>query len=284
MTQLAATRTWFHVVNRGARQLPIYGDPDDCRHFLSLLSTADEKTDAEFHAFAMMPNHFHLLVYATETERARAMQTVASAYTRGFNRKYGYDGPLLRARHWREPIDDEHHLLATLAYIHNNPVAASGDHEMTGTYRWTSHGMYLGHEETPSWFHTQKLLEVVGGGPAYRALMAQRPSIRIDATLPKPTRAHLSSLVQIERVVGIDSDSERAAVRCGGRGVRARQRQVAIVLAMEHADSTQDQIADRFGYSSAASLRSAVSRARKRASDEADFDALLTDARARLLR
>ena len=52
----------YHVVNRGNRQEPIFGDDRDRRRFLETLTEACEKTGWQVHAFCLMSNHFHLVV------------------------------------------------------------------------------------------------------------------------------------------------------------------------------------------------------------------------------
>jgi REP element-mobilizing transposase RayT len=275
---------WYHVSNRGSRQLPTFGDPDDCRSFLGLLHEGVDRTASEIHAFALMPNHFHLLFRSTPRELAATMKHIGSVYTRRFNHKYGYDGPLQKGRYWRDPIDSDRRLLATLAYVHNNPIAAKGEHWMLDGYRWTSHPLYTGQRPRPSWLSTGPLLELAGGRRAYAALVASTTALEMDACQPKHTRVRVSSFRAIEEATGIESDTERAAVRAGGRGIRGKLRMIAIILASDHSSESPERIASRYGYSSTGSLRSAVCRGRKVAGHDAAFRELLAKAERRLLR
>lgn len=276
-----AEKTWRHIVNRGARKLPIFGEPADCRSFIALLREATEKTDAECHGFALMPNHFHLLVLADSDAAARMMQFVSATYTRRFNRKYGYDGSLLRSRYHRTVIDDERYLLSVVRYIHNNPMAAEGNHRMLHTFRWTSHPAYL--SGGPDWIKTDSILTLAGGRQAYRDLISSGLPADAEVRQPKPVRTRLAALTAIEDAVGVGSPSERAALASGGRGIRNRERLAAILLAADHSQASCEMVAERYGFGSTASLRSAVSRARKLLPTDPDLAELVENATRRLL-
>ena len=49
-------------MNRGARREPIFRDPDHCALLLEKLAEVVVRFGLEVHAYALMPNHFHLLV------------------------------------------------------------------------------------------------------------------------------------------------------------------------------------------------------------------------------
>ena len=50
----------YHVMNRGDRREPIFGDDSDRRLFLETLGQACAKTDWQVHAYCLMNNYFHL--------------------------------------------------------------------------------------------------------------------------------------------------------------------------------------------------------------------------------
>jgi len=51
-----------HVMGRGARRAPIFKVESDCGLFVALLSELPERFDIRVHGFALMPNHYHLMV------------------------------------------------------------------------------------------------------------------------------------------------------------------------------------------------------------------------------
>ncbi|MDJ0766682.1 MAG: hypothetical protein QNJ97_27165, partial [Myxococcota bacterium] len=51
-----------HVMNRGARGQTVFCNVDQCDRFLDLLGQAVSRYRIRVHGFAIMPNHFHLMV------------------------------------------------------------------------------------------------------------------------------------------------------------------------------------------------------------------------------
>jgi len=64
----------YHVMNRGDRQEPIFGDDRDRRRFLETLTEACQKTGWQVHAFCLMSNHFHLVVETPQPNLAAGMK------------------------------------------------------------------------------------------------------------------------------------------------------------------------------------------------------------------
>lgn len=272
--------TWTHITNRGARQLPIFGNPADCRSFLALLGRESERADVEIHAYVFMPNHFHILARGTSDGVAEMMQYATGLYTRRFNRKYGFDGSLLRGRYHAEPVDSDYHLLAVVRYIHQNPFVDGGLHRMLNTFRWTSHPAYLGEVPRPQWLRTGEVMKLLGGDVSGYRKFIETDAVH-SADIPTPS-VRFADLGAIETALGINSPGERLSVAQGGRGIRNTRRLAMVLLATELADVSAETIADRYGFGSASSVRSASSRARARSEEDIEFAALVQAARQRL--
>ncbi|MCP4676803.1 MAG: hypothetical protein GY854_15075 [Deltaproteobacteria bacterium] len=75
-----------HVMNRGARRANIFLDESCCSNFLSLLGRALERYGIRIHGFAIMPNHFHLMVESIQRNLGEAMKYVTSQYGFFLNR------------------------------------------------------------------------------------------------------------------------------------------------------------------------------------------------------
>jgi putative transposase len=52
----------YHVMNRGDRREPIFGDDADRKQFVETLGEACVRSGWEVQAYCLMPNHFHLVV------------------------------------------------------------------------------------------------------------------------------------------------------------------------------------------------------------------------------
>ncbi len=89
---------WHHVMHRGARREAIYDDERDCILFLDLVGQTVNRFGLEVHAYALMPNHYHLLVRSVKGNLSRCMQHLNGSYARGFNSRRTCDGPVFRGR------------------------------------------------------------------------------------------------------------------------------------------------------------------------------------------
>ncbi|KKS77378.1 MAG: hypothetical protein UV64_C0020G0002 [Parcubacteria group bacterium GW2011_GWC1_43_11b] len=167
---------YFHLVNRGNLKCDIFRDDVDRarflfyilylqspesfeqigRHVQKFLKTGnfgfDEKEIKEIidqrlvkvTAFALMPNHFHILVQSTiDNGISIYMQKVLNGYTKYFNAKYQQSGHLFQGPFRAVHIQDNEQLLYTSAYIHLNPREAGYAGQET-KYRWSSFSDFVG--------------------------------------------------------------------------------------------------------------------------------------------
>ena len=147
---------WHHVYNRGARRAPIFQEDAHCVLFLDLLADVVDRLRLEVHAYALMPNHYHLLVRSPNGNLSTAMKRLIGFYTVQVNRLNKWDGPVFRGRYSSRRITDEDWLTHVLAYIHLNPVKARLVHRPDEPC-WTSHRAYVGLEPIPAWLTTAVL-------------------------------------------------------------------------------------------------------------------------------
>lgn len=138
---------YHHVTNRGRNKQDVFGDDDDRELFVDYLRTTISLGLIELHAFALMSNHYHLLIRScTDHGLSRTMQHIGGGYTLDFNRKYGFDGALFKGRFFSKLIDNERYLMEVPRYIANNPVKA-GLVRRPADYRWSSQAVVLGHPD-----------------------------------------------------------------------------------------------------------------------------------------
>ena len=167
MVKQDAPDSFQHVYARGHSKHKIFVDEQDYLTFLGLLErylSAEEAHDAygvsypnfynklELLAFCLMPNHFHLLIYQHQPQMmARFMQSVLTAYSRYFNKKYKRTGSLFESRYKASMISDESYLEHITRYIHLNP-------RQWRDYEYSSLPYYLQRDEV-SWIRPKRVLE-----------------------------------------------------------------------------------------------------------------------------
>jgi len=110
---------FFHIMNRGLNRNPIFLDEDrDRALFKKTVGEAVERWKIRVHAFALMDNHYHLLVETPLAMISRAMRHIDGIYTQRFNRLHRRDGPLMRGRFKSILVQKESYFLELVRYIH----------------------------------------------------------------------------------------------------------------------------------------------------------------------
>ena len=116
--------SWHHLMNRGVGQRTLFDGDEDTRGFLALVAKVARLGLLEPVAFCLLPNHFHLLAVSPEGRLGEAMQLLEGIYGRGFNRRRGRDGGLVKARYRSKPVRSDTYRRALIGYIDQNPVDA----------------------------------------------------------------------------------------------------------------------------------------------------------------
>jgi len=232
-------------MNRGARREPIFFDHDCCGLFLELVGLLPERFDIRVHGYALMPNHFHLLVETPAANLSRAIGFLSGRYAQEINREYEWDGPLYKGRFKNRVVEDEDYWQHLLAYIHLNPVRGGLVSRMVES-EWTSHSAYVGLEARPQWLHCDEMLELYGSAEAYLEYVQDvqtgreepprgfeeavlfGPALSAPVTLYQhPDRSKSKqqtfeeAMLEVQHVTGLPIDTLRSAPR-GRRGNRAR--------------------------------------------------------------
>jgi putative transposase len=133
-----------HIIQEGNDRQLIFRDDEDYQRFLGWLKESAREFKVAVHAYALMPNHLHLLASpSTEEGLARMMQRVGRYYVPWFNQKYERLGGLFRGRFKTSLIDSERYFMTCSRYIEFNPVR-SGVVSDPVDYRWSSYAHHAG--------------------------------------------------------------------------------------------------------------------------------------------
>ena len=237
---------WHHVMNRGARREPIFTSARDARTFLGQIGAQIERTGIEVHAYCLMGNHFHLLVRSPDRQLSEFMQHLLSRYTRIFNQRRGFDGPLFRGRFLSKLVGSDAYLSAVGRYIMRNPIDVRPPVALD-RYRWSSYGAYLGLTARPDWLTTDFLWGFHGScGETFRGHVEGGP-----ITVGPSELRSIVSMALAERHPDPTIDTLRF------------DRMLTTAIADRLPEDRATELLTDLGYPSATALRSARWRARR---------------------
>ena len=130
------------MIARGNQGQTVFHEDRDFTLYRQLL--LDYKVQFRFsvYAYALMPNHIHLLLETGQTSLSRIMHRLQFHYTLRTNLKYKTHGHLFQGRYKSILCDKDTYLLELSAYIHLNPVRA-GLVKDPSHYLWSSYRTYL---------------------------------------------------------------------------------------------------------------------------------------------
>jgi REP element-mobilizing transposase RayT len=138
-----------HVMGRGIERCEIFRCDRDRREFLTRLGELVTAGTAALYAWALLPNHFHLLMRTGNLPLSRLMQRLLGDYADLFNARYHRCGHLFQNRFKSTLVDEDGYFLELVRYIHLNPVRAQlpVTLEQLDDYPWTGHAVLLGTRE-----------------------------------------------------------------------------------------------------------------------------------------
>jgi len=140
-----------HVMGRGIERREIFRDDKDRNSFLDRLATILEQTQTQCYAWALIPNHFHLLLRTAPTPLSKVMRRLMTGYAVTFNKRHKRAGHLFQNRYKSVICEEDPYLLELIRYIHLNPLRVKlvQDLKELDKYAWTGHSAILGHRKNP---------------------------------------------------------------------------------------------------------------------------------------
>ncbi len=131
-----------HVVQRAPGRELLFVEDADYLYFLHLLKDISKKYKWKVFSFALLPNHYHLLLKFSEDNAYKSIKNLNERYAIFFNNKYERKGHVFYGSYRVSLCFDESYLLVASLYIHLNPLKAGLTNSLHG-YRWSSCSLYL---------------------------------------------------------------------------------------------------------------------------------------------
>jgi REP element-mobilizing transposase RayT len=148
---------------RGLERRIIFRDDADRTDFVARLATLATRGALTIYAWALLPNHAHLLLRTGARPLARSMRSLLTGYAGAFNRRHHRTGHLFQNRYKSIVVEEEPYLLELVRYLHLNPLRAQVvlDLRALDRYPWSGHTALLGTAARP-WQATQEILDRFG--------------------------------------------------------------------------------------------------------------------------
>ena len=160
----------YHVLSRGNGRKDIFYNDQDRYLFLKTLGEMSERFEVDVFAYALMGNHYHLLIKTNRANLSKCMQWLGVTYTRRFNLRHSRSGHLFQGRFKSIIVQNDSYLLGLSCYIHRNPLRA-GVVNRLADYSWSSYRAYAYGRKSPDWLTPNLILSQFKGpdkNKAYR--------------------------------------------------------------------------------------------------------------------
>ena len=158
----------MHVMVRGNNREILFYNEADRKAYLDWLREAAKQFSCSVHAFALMPNHVHLLLTPTnEKSLAKTMQSLGRRYAQYFNQQHHRSGTIWEGR-YRSSLIDPDYFLRCQRYIELNPVR-SGFESSPQESSWTSFTTHIGENAEP-WLMDHQNFWKLGNTPFERQM------------------------------------------------------------------------------------------------------------------
>lgn len=271
---------FYHVTSRGNLREKVFFVDNDRERFLEILRRTKERYGYLLHAYALMDNHYHLMIETPRANISQIMQNINTSYTVYINRKHHRSGHLLQGRFKGIIVDKDEYLFTLSRYIHLNPVRAKIV-QRPEDYKWTSYKAYIdktarktlvdtadtlsyfskkkgkaaraykafidagvGGEENP--FKEVEAGIILGDGRFKEKIMGLLDEIKADDEIPQLKR--LREKVPIDKVINTCSSyygkKQKELLR---RGKGKRERQIVIYLSKVLSSKKSIEVGNYFG-------------------------------------
>ncbi|QWV93190.1 transposase [Geomonas oryzisoli] len=148
-----------HIICRGIERRKIFLDDTDRDRFLLRLGHVLKKSSTRCFAWALIPNHFHLLLQTGNTPISDVMRRLTTGYAVEFNHRHNRSGHLFQNRYKSILCQMDLYLLELVRYIHLNPIRAGIVDTLPELrrHRFCGHGQLLG-DTKYAWQETSEVL------------------------------------------------------------------------------------------------------------------------------
>jgi putative transposase len=154
-----------HIICRGIERRRIFRDDPDRDNFVDRLGRILVRTSTPCFAWALLPNHLHLLIRTGTVPIATVMRRLLTGYVVTFNRRHKRCGHLFQNRYKSILCQEDPYLVELVRYIHLNPLRAKIVKTLKelDSYSYCGHSILMGKSKN-DWQDRDKVLSLFGTG------------------------------------------------------------------------------------------------------------------------
>ena len=144
--RIDASGALHHIICRGIERRKIFYDDADRDNFLERLETILKETSTPCYGWALIPNHFHLLLRTGKVPISTVMRRLLTGFAVSFNRRHRRHGHLFQNRFKSILCQENLYLKQLVGYIHLNPLRAKlvVDLKELSKYPYSGHSAIMG--------------------------------------------------------------------------------------------------------------------------------------------
>ncbi len=161
--RIDAPGSLHHIISRGIERRRIFQDDVDRDDFVARLNKVMDDTKTSCYAWALMPNHFHLLLRTGNVPISTVMRRLLTGYAVRFNRRHDRCGHLFQNRYKSILCQENSYLKELVRYIHLNPLRAGIVENLDSLcdYCYSGHSRLMGNI-VDGWQDTDTILRLYG--------------------------------------------------------------------------------------------------------------------------
>ncbi len=189
-TEALITGNYYHLFNRGINGEDLFKEQKNYFYFLKQYEHYCSGV-FETYAYALLKNHFHILVYVKECapvrrndgkgfyqpDASKQLSHFFNSYTQSINKSYNRTGPLFESPFERKCIDDDKYLTSVIYYCHFNPQT----HGFVNNFKdweFTSYDSLLNNHQ--GFLATEKVINWFGGISQFEQAHTNTDTLKIN--------------------------------------------------------------------------------------------------------
>ena len=182
LARLDAPGVLHHVMGRGIERRKIFINKKDRNDFISRLAELAEGNAMDIYAWALLPNHFHILCKTKMRALSASMRKVLTGYVVNFNKRHNRHGHLFQNRYKSIVCEEDVYLMELVRYIHLNLIRAGMVKSIKELNRspWSGHSALIGYVKR-DWQDTGYVLSLFGNGGSGKSRYMEYVKNGIDA-------------------------------------------------------------------------------------------------------